>query len=97
VLHFVLRLTSMCFNVLKNSIILNSAENLPSFCDDDNIFILLGWIYVEKNRAWKNTQGLLKKPAGYFTGCSGITGFLKQAFQLKMSIFGRQDQSHCNF
>jgi hypothetical protein len=37
----------------------------------------------------------LKKPAGrlnagFFTGFSGKTGFLKQAFSLKMSIFGGQ-------
>ena len=39
----------------------------------------------------EKTQVLLKKPAGrlnagFFTGFSGKTGFLKQAFLLKMSI-----------
>jgi hypothetical protein len=42
-------------------------------------------------------QVLLKKPAGrvnagFFTGFSGKTGFLKQAFSLKMSIFDGQYQ-----
>jgi hypothetical protein len=41
----------------------------------------------------EKTQVLLKKPAGrlnagFFTGFSGKTGFLKLAFSLKMSIFG---------
>jgi hypothetical protein len=41
----------------------------------------------------EKTQVLLKKPAGrlnagFFTGFSGTTGFLKQAFSLEMSIFG---------
>jgi hypothetical protein len=40
----------------------------------------------------EKTQVLLKKPAGrlnagFFTGFSGKTGFLKQVFSLKMSIF----------
>jgi hypothetical protein len=43
----------------------------------------------------EKTQVLLKKPAGrlnagFFTGFSGKTGFLKQAFSLKMSMFGSQ-------
>jgi hypothetical protein len=45
----------------------------------------------------ENTQVLLQKPAGrlnagFFTGFSGKTGFLKQVFSLKMSIFGGQYQ-----
>jgi hypothetical protein len=45
----------------------------------------------------QKTQVLLKKPAGrliagFFTGFSGKTGFLKQAFSLKISIFGGQYQ-----
>jgi hypothetical protein len=41
----------------------------------------------------EKTQDLLKKPAGrlnegFFTGFSGKTGFLKEAFSLKISIFG---------
>jgi hypothetical protein len=49
----------------------------------------------------EKTQVLLKKPAGrlnagFFTGFSGKTGFLKQVFSLKMSIFGGQYQSQRN-
>jgi hypothetical protein len=45
----------------------------------------------------EKTQVLLKKPAGrlnagFFTGFSGKIGFLKQAFSLKMPIFGGQYQ-----
>jgi hypothetical protein len=45
----------------------------------------------------KNTQVLLKKPAGrlnagFFTSFSGKTGFLKQDFSLKMAIFAGQYQ-----
>jgi hypothetical protein len=45
----------------------------------------------------EKTQVLLKKPAGrfnagFFTGFSGKTGFLKQVFSQKMSIFGGQYQ-----
>jgi hypothetical protein len=40
----------------------------------------------------EKTQVLLKKPEGFFTGFSGKTGFLKQAFSLKMSIFGGKYQ-----
>jgi hypothetical protein len=53
------------------------------------------------NAGLEKTQVLLKKPAGrlyagFFTGFSGKTGFLKQAFSLKMSILGGQDQSQRN-
>jgi hypothetical protein len=49
----------------------------------------------------EKTQVLLKKPAGrlntgFFTGFSAETGFLKQAFSLKMSIFGGQYQRQRN-
>jgi hypothetical protein len=45
----------------------------------------------------EKTQVFLKKPAGrlntgFFTGFSGKTGFLKQAFLWKMSMLGGQNQ-----
>jgi hypothetical protein len=49
----------------------------------------------------KKTQVLLKKPAGrlnagFFTGFSGKTGFLKQVFSPKMFICGGQFRPKCN-